>query len=151
MFLAKFRLGDAPRKDPGVAIATAVMAFVLIGIVSFAALIILTPIRPEGIDIDFRLTFTFWYWEKARDEIVRRAMIAVALGAISSIATFLHAWINTPVSEPFLYTRDGDPRLYYHDNARIHLLRRLVAESGVRAKTGLYLAPHLPLPFPAET
>jgi hypothetical protein len=61
------------------------------------------------------------------------------------------AWDQAPLVEPFITPNPADPRIYYDEDARLKLRARFRTEAGRMAGRGIWLAPHLNLPFRLET
>jgi hypothetical protein len=145
-------IGYDPRRSPSHAVFCGGQTLLATVSMSFVALILLAPIHPYGEALDPHATWNAVGGIAANEEIQARLLLSVAIGVVAGFVAFFLAEANTPLTEPFLRDSDGDPRVYYGEDACYDLRRRLTAESGPDAKsTGFYLAPHLPMPRAAET
>ncbi|SNT32427.1 Type IV secretory pathway, VirD4 component, TraG/TraD family ATPase [Tardiphaga sp. OK246] len=81
--------------------------------------------------------------------IVLIATIASSIAAGAYAA--YDAWVQAPLIEPFDTPNPADGRIYYDEDARLKLRARFEREAGRRAGDGIWLAPHLNMPFRLET
>lgn len=71
--------------------------------------------------------------------------MGAAVGALSAVAMGLSMWRHVPLTEPFTSDDPDDPRIFYDEDAEIHLKARFVTMAGKGGLDGLYIAPYLPL------
>jgi NAD(P)-dependent dehydrogenase (short-subunit alcohol dehydrogenase family) len=85
-----------------------------------------------------------------RQFIEDRAAWGSMIAAIAALVTYISAWRKAPLLEPFIQPDPADPHMYRDEVARIELLKTFRHEAGSKTKRGLWLAPHLALPFGLE-
>lgn len=146
--MASIDVGYTPRKDPRTTLPMALTIFSIVSVATYVALTFWAPIHMDS---------AFWNQVQvplSRLDLDLRAMMRV-------LASFgvagLSAWVvrvaslsRLPLREPFRQLNNNQPRVFYDSDARDDLRRRLWAEAGSSAASGLYLAPHLALPRAAE-
>ncbi|MGY3355093.1 hypothetical protein ACVWZK_001756 [Bradyrhizobium sp. GM0.4] len=81
----------------------------------------------------------------------RRAVLALAISMVAAHFARLFARDEASLTEPFLTPDPRQPRIYYDQDARGRLRKRFKAEAGYFARKGIWLAPHLNLPFELES
>jgi hypothetical protein len=117
-----------------------IFAFLLNVIPSSSAL---WPIEDSGVVPTF-------VWQQYDVAIPNLLIWAAAIAGLSSAVAALLAWIDTPLSEPFITPDPTDPHVYYGHEASRRLGATLTRLAGNSDEIGLYLAPHLRLPHTAE-
>ncbi|WP_024341989.1 type IV secretion system DNA-binding domain-containing protein [Bradyrhizobium japonicum] len=80
-----------------------------------------------------------------------RVILAVGISMVAAHFARLTARDEAPLTEPFLTPDPRQPRIYYDHDARRRLCNRFRAEAGYFAREGIWLAPHLNLPFDLES
>lgn len=153
LLTAKFNLDPVRRRTPAITAALSVFALAAL----LCAVVTTTAdvthhylVRLPG---DFRVEH-FWdgyaqtYFHHS---LLLRSLISLVVGVAAAITTYRSVRRHTPPQEPFEQETAADPQVFYGEDAPEHLVRRLREETGSDARNGLYLAPYLPLPHPAET
>jgi hypothetical protein len=80
-----------------------------------------------------------------------RAVVAIGISVVAAHFGRLSARDEAPLTEPFLTPDETEPRIYYDHDARQRLNSRFRTEAGRSARQGIWLAPHLNLPFDLES
>lgn len=81
----------------------------------------------------------------------RRLFMALGISAISARFSYSIARDEAPLTEPFATLDPAQPRIYYDHDARKRLSAQFTREAGYFARKGIWLAPHLNLPFDLES
>lgn len=76
---------------------------------------------------------------------------AIVISIVAAYFSWLDARDDAPLLEPFLTPDGNQPRIYYDRDARTKLQTKFRAEAGRFARKGIWLAPHLNLPFELES
>ncbi len=80
-----------------------------------------------------------------------RAVVAIGISVAAAYFGRLSAQDEAPLTEPFLTSDETEARVYYDHDARQRLTSRFKTEAGRFARQGIWLAPHLNLPFDLES
>ena len=153
--MSSFRIrhvGYKPHRHPQNAIMCAAFTFLFAAFGSFATLLLVLPM--DGHLVPALNLIAAW---RALDmshmsaPLYLHTGLAVLVATVAAGCAFSLALAETPLEEPFRSINDADPKLYYDEFARDDLSRRLTEEAGSGDKAGLWLAPHLPLPFSLDT
>ncbi|MGO4871746.1 MAG: type IV secretion system DNA-binding domain-containing protein [Roseiarcus sp.] len=132
------------------ALATAALVLILMLPTCLILLFIVNPVRVDGQVQDLHDLWQHSAYGAIDAKANLRLGLSLIIALIGAGAAYMHAWAKTPLTEPFRQRNDTQPHLYYGEDARIDLIRRMNAHKGARAKKGLYLAPYLPMPFSLE-
>ncbi len=128
---------------------TASLSLAVFSVTSFAGL---TALDLGDVTIDVTASSIFAYSDYHFGHSgVFRGMLSLFIGGIGGLATYTAAKSRAPLVDPFTQETDADPHVYYTDDARNNLRSRMIAEAGRGVPDGIYLCPHLPMPFSAET
>ena len=91
------------------------------------------------------------HWSAAMVARWPYALVAVAISVVAAYFGWLDARDDAPLVEPFLTPDKNEPRIYYDQDARERLRAQFGAEAGHFARSGIWLVPHLNLPFELES
>ena len=146
-------IGYEPTRNNGTAIWIGVVTFATTTALITTCLFTLMPVYPQGIALDLLGMWNVHALSAlaADRQSILRLLLGFGTGALSGLAAARHAYHNTPLTEPFRYITSQHPRVHHGEYARDDLHRRMFAEAGRNAPTGLYLAPHLAMPRSCET
>lgn len=139
--------------DEAAYVATIVFLVVLI---PMAALLLTLPASEQP------FSWSGWYANLAKLRDLRSCIALLmehcprAVGAFGiSVTAAYFGWLTareeSPLTEPFLTPDTSQPRIYYDHDARRRLQAQFRTEAGRFAKKGIWLAPHLNLPFELES
>ena len=150
MFLSDLNRGYDPRRYPLDAAGAAMWTFALSAPALFFAIMFVAPPHWNGV-----VLYPYELWNSSlmsptSEPMALRFAVSGLIALASAAFTAYDAWKATPPTEPFISLKESDPRVYYGEGARRKLRLKLFSETGFDAKRGLYLAPHLPLPFDKE-
>jgi hypothetical protein len=153
--LPKLKPGQDLYRSSDEAVYVAVIVFV-ISLVPLLALFLALPANTKI------FSWSDWYanYVSFRDAphwgaaVVARwpyALLAVGISAVAACFGWLDARDDAPLVEPFLTPDKNEPRIYYDQDARGRLRTQFAVEAGPSARIGIWLAPHLNLPFELES
>jgi hypothetical protein len=143
-------VGYTPRQSPYLGIAIGLSAMVVALACYFAAQLYIAPLPGFDRPIDQIATsgaLRLWLLEP---QGWLRLATSLGVAIVAGLVALRSAWKHTPLREPFEQLDEEDPRVFYGEDARRDLCRRLFEEAPARTERGLYLAPHLVLPRSAE-
>ncbi len=84
------------------------------------------------------------------DGLLQRSMLATACIALAALVAGIGAHRLTDAQDPAPNLIDGDARLFRGSHARVRLAQFFAKANGADARGGLWLAPHIRLPFGDE-
>ncbi|UPT87269.1 hypothetical protein HAP41_0000045285 [Bradyrhizobium barranii subsp. apii] len=91
------------------------------------------------------------YWAAFLTTRWPHAAMAFAISVTAAYLGCLDARDEAPLAEPFATPDKSQARIYYDHDARRRLGAQFRAEAGRSARKGIWLAPHLNLPFELES
>jgi len=84
------------------------------------------------------------------DGLLQRSVMVATCMALAALAAGVHAFRLTDAQDPAPNLIDGDARLFRGSHARVRLAQFFAKANGPHARGGLWLAPHIRLPFGDE-
>ncbi len=153
--LPKLRPGLDLYRSSDEAVFAAMIVF-LVTLIPVCALLLTLPASSQP------FSWSGWYatlvnprdlrsWMALLVENWPRAIGAFAISMTAAYFGWLTARDEAPLTEPFVTPDKSQPRIYYDHDARRRLQAQFRAESGRFARKGIWLAPHLNLPFDLES
>lgn len=139
-------------RSKATAVWTGVEAFFTIVPIAILAIILCCPIllhdeylRPSAAWNEF------WAGSLITHALHVRASAGLGIAVFCTLWAGHLAWRGMPRVESFRQVNAQDPHVFYDANARKELFQALFRRKRWSAKRGLYIAPHLPMPFESET
>ncbi|MEY9706434.1 type IV secretion system DNA-binding domain-containing protein [Bradyrhizobium diazoefficiens] len=144
-------VGYAPRRHSSYARWCAFHSFLVCGIGCFTALTAAFALELHTIyaSADWDLVLRAILSSSLRSAFYLRGGLAALVAAVSAAIAYRTVWENTPEEEPFRTLKSDDPKLFYDEFARDNL-SRCFRDEARNDGAGLWLAPHLRLPFSLE-